>query len=133
MNIQMLIGNLAADPEKIETENGTIITKFRVITNENWTDKSGTKQERSDGHRVVCFARLAEICEQYLSKGRKVYVLGRTQHDRVEGKDGTVKYFTDVIAKEVEFLGSNGTANKPSEDADVSDPALFDPSDFDDI
>jgi single-strand DNA-binding protein len=108
INKVILIGNLGADPELKYTANGTAICKFRLATNEVFKDREGQQQERTEWHRVVAWSRLAEICGQYLSKGRQVYVEGSLRTNKWEGQDGQPRYTTEIMAREVQFLSTGG-------------------------
>ncbi|MFO7784426.1 MAG: single-stranded DNA-binding protein [Thermodesulfobacteriota bacterium] len=106
INKVILIGNLGADPEVRYTTSGSAVANFRIATTEEWTDKnSGEKQSRTEWHRVVAFARLAEICGEYLHKGKQVYVEGRLQTRSWEDKDGNTRYTTEIVAREMQMLG----------------------------
>lgn len=108
VNKVILVGNLGADPEMRHTGSGTAICSFNLATSESWTDKqSGEKQERTEWHRIKIFGRLGEIAGEYLKKGRQVYIEGSIRTDKFTGKDGVEKYFTDIIANEMQMLGSN--------------------------
>lgn len=108
VNKVILIGNLGADPEIRHTGSGTAICSFTLATSESWTDKqSGEKQERTEWHRIKIFGRLGEIAHEYLKKGRQVYIEGSIRTDKFTGKDGVEKYFTEIIANEMQMLGSN--------------------------
>ena len=108
VNKVILVGNLGADPEMRHTGGGTAICTFNLATTESWTDKqSGEKQERTEWHRIKIFGRLGEIAGEYLKKGRQVYIEGSIRTDKFTGKDGVEKYFTDIIANEMQMLGSN--------------------------
>jgi single-strand DNA-binding protein len=106
LNKVMIIGNLGADPEMRYTANGSAVTNFNVAANREYTTGDGERRDETEWFRVVAWNRLAEICSQYLSKGRQVYVEGRLQTRSWEGQDGTTRYTTEVIAQEVKFLGS---------------------------
>ena len=101
----MIIGNLGADPEMRYTANGSAVTEFRVASNRRFTTREGESRDETEWFRVVTWNRLAEICSQYLSKGRQVYVEGRLRTRSWEGQDGVTRYTTEVIAEEVKFLG----------------------------
>ena len=104
MNKAIIIGNLGGDPMVNHGPNGFSVTKFNVATSERWRDKvSGELQERPEWHRVAVFGKLAEICEKYLSRGKKVCVEGRLQTSKYE-KDGITRYSTEIIASNVQFL-----------------------------
>ena len=108
INKVILVGNLGADPETRYTPSGTAITTIRIATSESWKDKqTGEQQDRTEWHRVEFFGRLAEIAGEYLKKGGQVYVEGKLRTDEYE-KDGVKRYSTDIIADEMQMLGSKG-------------------------
>ncbi len=108
VNKAMIIGRLGADPELRFTQSGTAVANMRVATNRNWTDKSGQKKEETEWHRIVVFGRQAETCEQYLSKGRQVYIEGRIQTNEWQDKKGNTRYTTEIVAQTVQFLSGGG-------------------------
>jgi len=87
------------------TLNGGAVANFNMATNESWTDKSGQKQERTEWHRIVVWGKMAEICGQYLSKGRQAFVEGRLQTREWTDKEGGKRYTTEIVAQNVQFLG----------------------------
>lgn len=98
INKVILVGNLGRDPEIRYTADGRPIANFSVATSETWTDKSsGEKREKTEWHRVVVFGKLAEICGEFLSKGRQVYIEGKLQTRKWQGQDGQDKYTTEVV------------------------------------
>ena len=105
VNKVILIGNLGKDPEVRFTPSGAAVSNFNIATNESWTDKSGQKQERTEWHRIVVWGKLAELCGEYLKKGRQCYVEGRLQTREWTDKEGTKNYTTEVVAQTVQFLG----------------------------
>ena len=105
VNKAILVGNLGRDPEMRTTQNGQSVVNFTLATSENWTDKSGQRQERTEWHRIVVWGRTAEMCQQYLSKGRTVYIEGRIQTREWEDKDGNKRYTTEINANTVQFIG----------------------------
>ncbi|HLU61741.1 MAG TPA: single-stranded DNA-binding protein [Gammaproteobacteria bacterium] len=108
INKVILVGNLGADPEVRYSANGTAVTKIRVATSEQWKDKqTGEMQERTEWHRITFFGRLAEIAGEYLKKGSQVYIEGKLQTSTYE-KEGQTHYSTDIIANEMQMLGSRG-------------------------
>jgi single-strand DNA-binding protein len=108
INKVILVGNLGADPETRYTPSGTAITTIRIATSESWKDKqTGEQQERTEWHRVKFFGRLAEIAGEYLKKGGQVYVEGRLRTEEYE-KDGVKRWSTDIVADEMQMLGSKG-------------------------
>ena len=106
VNKVILLGNLGRDPETRYTTGGDAVTTLNIATSEQWKDKSGEKQERTEWHRVVLFARLAEIAGEYLKKGRSVYIEGRLQTRKYTDKDGVEKYSTEIVADRMQLLGS---------------------------
>ena len=109
LNKVMLIGNLGADPEVRYTGGGSAVANVRLATAESWRDKdSGEQQERTEWHRVVFFGRLAEIVGEYLRKGSQVYVEGRLQTRKWQDRDGNDRYTTEIVANEMQMLGSRG-------------------------
>ena len=128
INKVILVGNLGRDPEISYTPSGMAVAKFSLATSERWKDKnSGEMQERTEWHRITAFGRLAEICGEYLSKGRQVYIEGRLQTSSWE-KDGVTRYMTEIIASEMKMLGSRGTSQAVSPGASVSAPEMPGPS-----
>jgi single-strand DNA-binding protein len=100
VNKVILIGNLGKDPEVRYTPGGQAVANFNLATNENWTDKAGQKQERTEWHRIVVWGKSAEACSEFLSKGRQVYIEGRLT-TREWLKDGVKQYTTEVVANPV--------------------------------
>lgn len=110
VNKVILIGNLGRDPEIRYTPDGVAIANVTVATTDYWNDRNtGERQERTEWHRVVFFRRLAEIVEQYLKKGSKIYVEGRLQTRSWE-QEGVKRYTTEIIANEMTMLDSRGDA-----------------------
>ena len=109
LNKVLIIGNLGADPEVRTTQSGQTVATLSIATSENYTDREGNRQERTEWHRVVLWARLAELAQQYLRKGRKVYVEGRIQtRSWDDAQSGQRRYTTEVVAREMVFLDSGG-------------------------
>lgn len=108
VNKVMLIGRLGTDPEVRYTSGGGAVANFSMATNDSWTDKSGQRQERTEWHRVVVWGKTAELCGQYLSKGRQAYIEGRLQTREWTDKEGQKRYTTEVVAQTVQFLGGPG-------------------------
>ncbi|MFH1429994.1 MAG: single-stranded DNA-binding protein, partial [Candidatus Uhrbacteria bacterium] len=105
LNKVMIIGNLTRDPEHRATTGGTSITTFGVATNRVWTNQqTNERQEEVEFHNVVAFGRLADICTQYLGRGRKVYVEGRLKTREWEGQDGVKRNRTEVVAENMIML-----------------------------
>ena len=109
VNKVILVGNLGADPETRYTAGGGAITSIRIATSESWKDKqTGEQQERTEWHRVKFFGRLAEIAGEYLRKGRQVYIEGSIRTDKYTDKEGVERFSTDIIANEMQMLGTGG-------------------------
>lgn len=108
VNKAIVIGYLGSDPEVRIVSSGNTVARLSVATSENWTDREGQKQERTEWHRVVVWGKQAEICGKYLAKGRQVYVEGRLQTRSWEDAQGQKKYTTEVVANNIQFLGPQG-------------------------
>lgn len=104
LNKVQLIGNLTRDPELRYTPNGNAVCSFSLATNRNWTTDSGEKREEVDFHRIIAWNKLAELCSQFLVKGRKVYVEGRLTTRSWTGQDGSQKSTTEVIISDMILL-----------------------------
>jgi len=109
VNKVILVGNLGRDPEVRYMPNGEAVCNFSIATTENWKDKSGVKQEKTEWHNIVMYRKLAEIAGEYLKKGRPVYLEGRLQTRKWE-KDGVTRYTTEIIADNMQMLGSRDGA-----------------------
>ncbi len=111
INKVILIGRLGNDPELRYTADGTAVINFRIATSDEWTDKAtNEKRERTEWHRIVAWRKLGEICGKYLSKGRQVYIEGKLQTRSWE-KDGIIRFSTEIVASDVQFLGSRQKSN----------------------
>ena len=106
VNKVIIIGNLGRDPETRYMPDGGAITNISVATTDKWKDKSGEMQEKTEWHRVAFFGKLAEIAGEYLKKGSQVYVEGRLQTRKWQDKDGQDKYTTEIVANQMQMLGS---------------------------
>jgi len=106
INKVILIGNLGADPELRYTPAGTAVCNFRIATNESYKDREGNQVDKTEWHNVVAWERLAEICGEYLKKGRQVYIEGSLQTRQWEDQEGATRYTTEVKAREMQMLGS---------------------------
>ena len=106
VNKVILIGNLGKDPETRYMPNGEAVTNITMATTENWKDKAGEKQEKTEWHRVTFYRRLAEIAGEYLKKGSQIYVEGRLETRKWQDKEGKDRYTTEIIANEMRMLGS---------------------------
>ncbi len=106
VNKVILLGNLGRDPEVRYAPSGAAVCNVSIATTRQWKDKSGERKEETEWHRVVFYDRLAEIAGEYLKKGRPVYVEGRLKYGKYTDKDGVERYTTDIIATEMQLLGS---------------------------
>src|SRR5438105_11669372 len=134
VNKVILVGHLGRDPEVRYTPNGQAVANFTVATNDSWTDKAGQKQDRTEWHRVVVWAKLAELCGEYLSKGRQVYIEGRLQTREWTNKEGVKQYTTEIVANQVLFLqggergqrGARPGTGAPADDFGPPPPEMAD-------
>jgi single-strand DNA-binding protein len=110
VNKVILLGNLGRDPETRYTTGGDAVTNLNIATSEQWKDKSGEKQEKTEWHRVVLFGRSAEVAAEYLKKGRSVYIEGRLQTRKYTDKDGVEKYSTEIVGDRMQLLGGGRDA-----------------------
>jgi single-strand DNA-binding protein len=131
LNRAQIIGNLTRDPELRTTTSGQTVANFGVATSSVWTDAAGQRQEKTEFHNIVAWAKLADICGQYLAKGRRVYVEGRIQTRDWETQDGQKRQKTEIVAENVIMLDRppQGSAGAPgsrpaSVPADASAPVM---------
>lgn len=114
INKAIIVGNLGTDPEVRYTAGGSAVANITVATSDTWKDKStGEMQERTEWHRVVFFARLAEIAGEYLRKGSKIYVEGRIQTRKWQNKDGQDVYTTEIVGNDMQMLDSRSADGQP--------------------
>ena len=117
VNKVILVGNLGKDPEVRYAPSGQAIANINIATSESWKDKNtGEKQEKTEWHRVVFFSRLAEIVGEYLKKGSQIYVEGRLQTRKWQDKEGKDRYTTEIVANEMQMLGSKSGGTTASFD-----------------
>jgi single-strand DNA-binding protein len=123
VNKVVLLGNLGRDPETRFTTGGDAVTNLNIATSEQWKDKSGEKQEKTEWHRVVLFGRTAEVAAEYCKKGKQVYIEGRLQTRKYTDKDGVEKYATEIVGDRMQLLGnSSGDATeRPAKSAKPDD------------
>ncbi|MFN3566215.1 MAG: single-stranded DNA-binding protein [Burkholderiaceae bacterium] len=119
VNKVILIGNLGRDPETRYTADGAAITNVSIATTRRYKDASGQQQEETEWHRVAFFGRLAEIAGEYLRKGRSVYVEGRLRTRKWTDKDGNEKYTTEIVAENMQMLGSRESTGGADRGADI--------------
>ncbi len=130
VNKVILIGNLGADPDIKRIPSGATVANVNLATNESWTDKSGTKQERTEWHRLVFWNKLAEIVEQYLKKGSMIYCEGRIQTRQWE-KDGAKMYTTEIAVTDMQMLDGRSDGGGSQSDQSRAPQQQSEP-DFDD-
>lgn len=119
VNKVILLGNLGRDPETRYTTGGDAVTNLNIATSEQWKDKNGEKQERTEWHRVVLFGRQAEIAGEYLKKGRSVYIEGRLQTRKYTDKDGVEKYSTEIVGDRMQLIGGARNGGGSGADAEL--------------
>lgn len=120
INKAILIGRLGKDPEVRYTPDGTMVTNFNLATDEQWKDKNGEKVQKTEWHRIVTFGKLAEICGNYLVKGKLVFIEGRIQTRSWEDKEGVKRFTTEIIAGDMKMLDSKGQAKAGGDAADAA-------------
>jgi single-strand DNA-binding protein len=108
LNKVMLIGNVGAEPEIRTVGGGTKIAKVSLATNRSFTDRSGQQQEKTEWHRLTFWDRLADLVEQYVKKGDRLYVEGRLEYSTTKDEQGNDRYWTDVVVREMVMLGGSG-------------------------
>lgn len=125
VNKVILIGNLGKDPEVRYTSSGQAVANFPIATTEVSTNKDGNKQEYTEWHRIVAWGRLAEICGEYLTKGKPVYIEGSIRTRSWEDKSGNTRWTTEIVARNMQMLGSAGGDNSSSGYSDDQAPSDF--------
>jgi single-strand DNA-binding protein len=108
LNKVMLIGNVGAEPEIRTTGSGTRVAKVSLATNRRFNDRSGQAQEKTEWHRLTFWDRMAELVEQYVKKGDRLYIEGRLEYSQTEDEHGNVRYWTDIVVQEMIMLGASG-------------------------
>ena len=122
VNKVILIGNLGRDPEVRYTPSGTAVANFTLATTDNWTNKGGEKESRTEWHRIVAWGRLGEICGEYLSKGSQVYIEGSLQTNEWEDQEGNKRKTTEIRAWRMQMLGSRAQAEPLSNESFGPEP-----------
>jgi single-strand DNA-binding protein len=123
LNRVQLIGNLTRDPELRYTPSGTAVCSFSIATNRNWTTDTGEKKEEVEFHRIVAWNKLAELCSQFLTKGRKVFVEGRLTTRSWDAQDGTKKTTTEIIINDMILLDNRRDGADTSHEEAVEEPS----------
>ena len=118
VNKVILVGRLGKDPETRYMTNGEAVTNVSLATSENWKDKNGEKQERTEWHNLVFYRRLAEIAGEYLRKGSQIFVEGRIQTRKWQDKEGKDRYTTEIVVNEMQMLGSKSGGSSSFEVVD---------------
>lgn len=113
VNKVILVGNLGSDPQVRYTPSGQAVANFNIATSERFNNKAGEKEERTEWHRIVAWGKLAEICQQYLKKGKQVYIEGRLQTRQWEDQQGQKRQTTEIVAQTMQMLGRAGEAGGP--------------------
>lgn len=124
VNKAIILGNLGRDPELRHTQAGKAVCTLRIATNESWTDQSGERQERTEWHQVVVWGKSAENCNQYLKKGRSVFVEGRIQTRKWQDKEGHDRYSTEIVADRVQFVGGQAQGAGASDGGSYGDASF---------
>lgn len=117
VNKAILVGNLGKDPEIRYTASGTAVCNFSIATTESYKDKDGNRQEKTEWHNIVVWRQLAEICGKYLTKGKQIYIEGKLQTRKWEDRDGNDRYSTEIVADQMQMLGSKGDSPAQSQPA----------------
>jgi single-strand DNA-binding protein len=117
LNKVMLIGNVGSEPEIKTTGGGTKLAKVSLATNRTYNDRSGQKQEKTEWHRLTFWDKLADLVEQYVKKGDRVYVEGRIEYSQTEDDKGNQRFWTDIVVQEMVLLGGSGGAGGGSFDS----------------
>ncbi len=130
LNKVQLIGNLGADPEIRSTTSGTQVATLSIATSRRWNDRQGQQQEKTEWHRVVCWDKLAEICERFLKRGDRIYVEGSIEYRQWDGQDGQKKYTTEIRARELIMLGGRDGGGESSRPRSSSAASSDDFSEF---
>lgn len=131
INKVMIIGNLGKDPEMKYMPSGDAIANLTLATTENWKDKAGEKQEKTEWHRVSMFGRVAEVAGEYLKKGSSVYIEGKLQTRKWQDKEGNDRYTTEIVAHEMKMLGGKPDGNAAGNSGPKPKPAQRQPGEDD--
>ena len=123
VNKVILVGNLGKAPEMRYTPQGTAVCTFSLATSERYKDRDGQQQEKTEWHNIVAWRGLAEICGKYLEKGKQIYIDGKIQTRSYDDRDGNKRYITEIVADNMQMLGSKGAASPPAPAAEPP-PAL---------
>jgi len=135
VNKVILLGNLGGDPEMRYLPSGVAVASFSLATTETYTNKEGEKVTKTEWHKIVAYRRLGEICGEFLSKGKQVYIEGKIQTRSWDDREGVKKYKTEIIADTMQMLGSKGSGGgAPSSGSNPSPaPSSSSSGDLDDV
>jgi single-strand DNA-binding protein len=133
INKVILVGNLGKDPEMRYTPGGLAVCNFSLATTEKKKDKEGKLQEKTEWHKVVVFDKLAEICGQYLSKGKQIYIEGKIQTRAWDDKAGVKRYTTEIVANTMQMLGHKDSGAVAQSSSSEEPPTEAPPSDMEDV
>jgi len=122
INKIILVGHTGADPDVRHTQDGAAVATFNIATTEVWKDKAGERQERTDWHRVVAWAALAELCSKYVRKGSKLYIEGSVHTRDYEDKEGVRRFVTEVKAQTVKLLDRRESSRPPAPEHPIGRP-----------
>jgi single-strand DNA-binding protein len=117
LNKVLLLGNVGKDPEVRYTASGRAVATFSLATSQRWKDQEGNDQEKTEWHRIVAWGRLGEICGEFLSKGKQVYIEGRIQSREWEDQDGNKRVTVEIVANDMILLGNVGASSRSSEES----------------
>ena len=123
VNKVILVGNLGRDAELRYTPGGAAVATLNMATTETWNDKEGQRQEKTEWHRVILWGKQAETLNQYLQKGKQIYVEGRLQTRQWDDKDGNKRYTTEIRGDRIVLLGSGGGGGSRQQSRSVGAPA----------
>lgn len=130
LNKVLLIGNVGSEPEIRTTAGGTKLAKLSLATNRTFNDRSGQKQEKTEWHRLTFWDRLAELVEQYVQKGDRIYVEGRIEYSQTDDADGNTRFWTDIVVQELLLMGgADGSARRPAASGSSRRSSPFDMDD----
>lgn len=123
LNKVILIGNLGRDPELRYTQGGQAVANFTLATTESITKRDGEREDRTEWHRIVAWGKLAEICGEYLSKGKQIYLEGRIQTREWEDKEGNKRWTTEIVARNMQMLGRRSEGTGAGDPGEASEPS----------
>lgn len=123
VNKAILVGRLGNDPEVRYTQDGTPVASFSLATDEQWKDKNGKKVQKTEWHKIIAWRKLGEVCGEYLTKGKLIYIEGKIQTRQWENKDGIKQYTTEIIAQSMKMLSGPGDGQSKQSGQSKPEPA----------